>query len=188
MYTTNNIVYILIMKISTKKGDKGETDLIGGKRVSKNNPTINLLGEIDELNSSIGIALHYITCSKVRRVTTAVQNDLFIIGSILANPNDTNPHLDHKKIEYLEEHITLFESRVGELKNFILPGGCKSASFLFQARSICRRVERTFVAIHKNEKYQDILEYLNRLSDLLFMCARKENNKQKIKEITVSGH
>jgi len=171
------------MKISTKRGDNGQTELIGGEQVSKDNPIINLLGDIDELNSSIGVALNYITCPKVIKITTDIQNDLFRIGSILANPNNESD-LDASTLTNLEEFIILFEGRVPPLENFILPGGSKSASLLFQARSICRRVERTYVSLVKDSTNSDItiLKYLNRLSDLLFMCARKENHEQNIEE------
>lgn len=168
------------MNISTKKGDNGETNLLGGKRVPKDHPLICILGELDELNSSIGVAKNFVTCSKVRRVITAAQSDLFEIGSILANP-ENKTIFDEGRTTNLESFIILFEGRVSELKNFILPGGCKSSSFLFQSRSVCRRVERSFVSA-KIEN-QEILKYLNRLSDLLFMCARKENNKQGVEEI-----
>ena len=171
------------MKIYTKTGDKGETSLFGGKRVWKDDLRINAYGTIDELNSGLGVAICEITCEEQKEVIRSIQNDLFTLGSDLATPfdkvskNSVIPRVDEKFIVRLEELIDNYEKQLPELKNFILPGGSKGAALLQVARTVCRRAEREVTALSKQSDIgKQILIYLNRLSDLLFVLSRYENH------------
>jgi cob(I)alamin adenosyltransferase len=170
------------MKIYTKGGDKGETGLFGGERVSKDVDRIEAYGTIDELNSYIGIAAIEITDKKVISVLEKIQNYLFTLGSDLSSPDTvknkkTNiPRVSEEFCLDLENDIDYFDSRNEELKNFIIPGGNKGAALLHVCRTICRRAERRVVKLNKNENIgQNILIFLNRLSDLFFVLARYQN-------------
>jgi cob(I)alamin adenosyltransferase len=170
------------MKIYTKGGDKGETGLFGGERVSKDVDRIEAYGTIDELNSYIGIAAIEITDKKVISVLEKIQNYLFILGSDLSSPDTVKnkkaniPRVSKEFCLDLENDIDYFDSRNEELKNFIIPGGNKGAALLHVCRTICRRAERRTVKLNKNENIgQNILIFLNRLSDLFFVLARYQN-------------
>ena len=177
------------MKIYTKTGDDGTTSLFGGKRIDKNDLRIEAYGTVDELNSIIGTALSEIKTREVRDALTKIQNTLFIIGSDLATPGDLKNsnkvlRLEQKSINDLESQIDSFNDRLPELKNFILPGGTKSASLLHLARTVCRRAERKVVELTKSiEISKNLIIYLNRLSDLLFVLARFENHSSNIPDV-----
>ena len=178
------------MKIYTKTGDDGNTSLFGGKRVSKSNLRIKAYGTTDELNALIGVILTENVVPFTKDILIQVQNDLFEIGAELASPDsDKNkngiiPSLSYNKIKFLEECIDKIEIELPELKNFILPGGSNSSALLHFARTICRRAERNIVELSEESKIsQNIIIYLNRLSDLLFVTARYENLKASITEI-----
>ena len=177
--------------IVTKTGDSGNTSLYGGQRVPKNNIRVKTYGDVDELNSLLGVAIHYLSFSDFTKIIIQIQNDLFEIGSMLANPkaeyNSSNSNeenlLMQNLVQFLEESISKNEPDLPQLKNFILPGGTKGASFLHFARTICRRVERNIVEFMQKENVNSlILIYFNRLSDLLFILARAENNKNQIED------
>lgn len=170
------------MKIYTKTGDKGETSLFGGERVPKDNLRISAYGTVDELNSIIGIAIAEIQTTEIKEILVQVQNDLFTLGSDLASPAEKEkgsfviPRIKTDKIEKLETFIDSIEYKLQELRNFILPGGSKGASYLHLARTVCRRAEREVVSLAKNVVIgPNPVVYLNRLSDLLFVLARFEN-------------
>ena len=170
------------MKIYTKTGDKGETGLFGGERVSKDSPRIRAYGTIDELNSFIGLAITEVKDDSVKLLLHDIQNKLFIIGSDLATPdNDKTKKLDvfRTPVEYyqsLETSIDNYESKLGPLKNFILPGGSKSASLLHVCRTITRRAERELIALNSTVNIgENIIIFINRLSDLFFVLSRYEN-------------
>lgn len=169
------------MKIYTKTGDKGTTSLFGGKRVEKDNLRIDTYGTIDELNAFIGAAVSEINDKELKEVLENIQLDLFTLGSDLATPDENNitfavPRVDENFVKKLEESIDKFTDKLPPLKNFILPGGSKGSSLLHLARTVCRRGERAVVTLQKNEKIgENILVYLNRLSDLLFVLARYAN-------------
>lgn len=170
------------MKIYTKTGDKGETGLFGGGRVSKDSLRIEAYGTIDELNSFIGLAIVEIKDDGVKKLLFEIQNELFVVGTDLATPNiEKDEKLKIKRVAedfYLskEKEIDKYEDKLDKLQNFILPGGSKSASFLHVCRTICRRAERRAVSLSRIEKINEhILIYLNRLSDLLFVLSRFEN-------------
>jgi cob(I)alamin adenosyltransferase len=171
------------MKIYTKTGDDGTTGLIGGTRVSKGDPRIECYGTVDELNAWIGLALVAAEQSalKLAPMLRRVQNELFVVGSHLATP-DQSPHrkslpaLDDKMVERLEEEIDEAQEHLAPLRQFILPGGTEAAARLHLARTVCRRAERLLVAVSQpNEAYGFVVTYLNRLSDWLFVQARRAN-------------
>jgi cob(I)alamin adenosyltransferase len=170
------------MKIYTKTGDKGDTGLFGAGRVPKDSLRIEAYGTIDELNSFIGAAITEIKEEGVKELLLKIQNELFLTGTDLATPNfEKDEKLKIKRVpaEYhlnLEKEIDKYEDKLDELKNFILPGGSKSASFLHICRTICRRAERKVVTLSKKEKLNENIQiYLNRLSDLFFVLSRIEN-------------
>lgn len=178
------------MKIYTKTGDKGETGLFGGDRVPKNSIRIEAYGTIDELNSFIGLAVHEVRNNDVKGLLEGIQNELFTVGSDLAAPdNEKTLKLDIQRVQphlyvRLENEIDRFEERVEELRNFILPGGTKGAAVLHICRTICRRAERLVAALKSTENInENILIYLNRLSDLLFVLSRFENSFSGVQDI-----
>lgn len=170
------------MKIYTKTGDNGETSLFGGQRVPKDDPRLKAYGTVDELNSILGIAITETKSDEIKEILIEVQNDLFTLGSDLATPTDKEnrnfviPRVNKGQIEKLETFIDSIEYKLPELRNFILPGGTKAASFLHLARTVCRRGEREAVTLSgKVDIGINPVIYLNRLSDLLFVLARYEN-------------
>jgi len=170
------------MKIYTKGGDTGETGLFGGERVSKDSLRIESYGTVDELNSFIGLAILEILDKETKSLLYKIQNQLFTLGSDLAAPDTERnkryniPRVTEEFYIFLESEIDKFESRNEELKNFILPGGSKSAALLHICRTICRRGERNIVSLSKTDDInKSIIIYLNRLSDLFFVLARHEN-------------
>ena len=169
-------------KIYTRGGDKGETSLVGGERVSKNSPRINACGNIDETNSLIGIALRDAS-PKVKGLLSTIQNDLFDLCADIANPNiedEAALRITMNQIERLENNIDYYNSSLSDLSSFVLPGGSLSSSYLHLARTICRRSERSLVKMMDSLEINIFcLQYLNRLSDLLFVLARYENQKGK---------
>jgi cob(I)alamin adenosyltransferase len=170
------------MKIYTKTGDKGETGLLGGERITKNSLRLNAYGTIDELNAFIGLAITEIKSDKVKEVLVDLQNKLFIVGSDLAAPENEKSiklkiiRTPSEFINQTEKSIDEFDSQLDELKNFILPGGSKGAALLHICRTISRRAEREIVAL-KNTVFigDNILIFINRISDLFFVLARFEN-------------
>src|SRR6059036_2192415 len=180
------------MRIYTKTGDKGETGLIGGKRVSKADPRIVAYGAVDELNSSVGLAGSFLRSKKefadLVDVLVQVQNDLFVVGSDLAAPSFPNagktPRTDEKMASALEPIIDMFESELEPITFFILPGGSVEASLLHQARGVARRAETAIVSLSKNQIINPaILVYLNRLSDLIFVAARVTNKRLDVADV-----
>ena len=177
------------MKIYTKTGDKGLTILGNGKKVSKASLRVEAYGNIDELNSVIGIAIAQIKDqrSKIKDQLIQIQKDLFEIDSSLSDSQKADQKLNiylKKRVLEFEKKIDLFSKDLPNLTHFIIPGGGISGANLHLARTVCRRAERRIVELNKKEKIQDqILIYLNRLSDLLFTFARYINYKEKKKEI-----
>ncbi len=175
------------MKIYTKTGDKGETGLFGGERVSKSTSRLNAYGTIDELNSFIGLAITEIQCGDIKNILIDLQNKLFVVGSDLATPEtEKNKKLKITRtpdsyILEIEKIIDRFDSQLDELKNFILPGGSKGASLLHVCRTISRRAEREVVTLKNTEQIgNNIVIFLNRLSDLFFVLSRFENKHSNI--------
>jgi cob(I)alamin adenosyltransferase len=183
------------MKIYTKKGDRGETGLIGGKRISKDDPRIIAYGSIDELNSSLGLSISLLNLkstslfSDLINVLTQIQNDLFTVGSDLADPRYNTEseykalRTEEKMASYLESAIDKFETELTPITFFILPGGSIESSSLHLSRSITRRAETAVVTLSKEQTINpNIIIYLNRLSDLLFVIARLINKRLGIED------
>jgi cob(I)alamin adenosyltransferase len=175
------------MPIYTRTGDKGTTALFDGTRVAKSHERVETYASIDELNSIIGETLAFLPKGKYKDVAKDlehVQHDLFAIGSALAMPHPIPISGLEKRPKEFEAQIDTLTHKLPELKNFILPGGSKAGSLLHVARTFARRAERKVVKLtEKEEVDQDILIYLNRLSDLLFTLARYINHQEKQKEI-----
>lgn len=175
------------MKIYTKTGDKGETGLFGGERVSKDSLRLNAYGTLDELNAFIGLAITEVKSDEIRNVLINLQNKLFVVGSDLAAPEtEKNNKLKITRTpkEYIietEKNIDKFDLQLDELKNFILPGGSKGAALLHVCRTISRRAEREVVALKNTKQIGDnIVIFLNRISDLFFVLSRFENKYSNI--------
>lgn len=173
------------MPIYTKKGDKGQTSLIDGRRVSKASAIPHAIGTVDELNANIGMALALIhehlepNSIDIKTIFADIQDDLFVIGSYLAGNKSTLDKLENN-IKKFEQGIDLLTAFLPELKNFILPGGSIVGAQLHICRTVCRRAERMVVDVEENET---VLKYLNRLSDLLFMAARAANHELGVEEV-----
>lgn len=166
------------MKIYTKTGDKGTTALFGGKRVSKADLRIDTYGTVDELNSYIGLVRDQEVNSRRKNILVEIQDRLFTIGSILATESGNNkvkvPSLLESDITFLETEIDGMEAQLAPMKSFVLPGGHQSVSFCHVARTVCRRAERLVIALNTQEKVDPlVVQYLNRLSDYLFVLSRK---------------
>ena len=169
------------MKIYTKTGDYGETGLFAGPRVGKEHPRIEAYGAIDELAAVLGMVQSEQPPPEIHQVVSRVQHELFIVGGELATPTPERREMETVQAEHvrqLERDIDRFDEQLPELKNFILPGGSKAAAALHLARATCRRAERRSVALARRpggRVSRDILAYLNRLGDLLFVLARAAN-------------
>jgi cob(I)alamin adenosyltransferase len=177
------------MKIYTKTGDKGTTSLIGGKRVPKYNLRIEAYGTIDELICYIGLIRDQNIDAKSKSSLLVIQDKLMVCASILAtdceNCEIKLPELKETDITFLESEIDAMEAELEPLRSFILPGGHTTVSFCHISRTICRRAER--IAIQLFEKFNvpdNVLKYINRLSDYLFVLSRKLGKDLNIKEIT----
>ena len=174
------------MKIYTKTGDEGKTSLFDNSRVWKSDQRIMSYGAVDELNSSLGIALSLELDPEIKDILIKLQNDLFIVGSDLANPNmsDKKIRTSPEMITFLEQKIDLLEPQLEPLTSFILPGGTLLASILHLSRTISRRAETHVIALSQDEAInKEAAIYLNRLSDLMFVMARSSNQRKNISDI-----
>lgn len=177
------------MKIYTKKGDGGQTSLIGGTKVSKDDIRIEAYGTVDELNSSIGLLKDFCGDEVVIAFLKSIQDRLFTIGSTLAcDPEGAKmilPDLSEEDVIALEKQMDAMNETLPELKNFLLPGGHPSNSFCHLNRCICRRAERRVISLQQAAEVDDlIIKYLNRLSDYFFVLGRKmsqDNNAEEVK-------
>ena len=176
------------MKIYTKTGDKGKTSLLGGTRVSKSHERINAYGTIDELNSFLGLVSD-LDPEKLRvKFIRNIQSRLFTIGSSLAaetdRAKDFKPDLEENDITELEIAIDGMNESLPQMKNFIIPGGNQLVSNTHIARTVCRRAERLIIKLSESEDIEEIItKYLNRLSDYLFVLARRQGYDLKVEEI-----
>jgi cob(I)alamin adenosyltransferase len=183
------------MKIYTKTGDKGTTALFGGTRVKKYNLRIESYGTVDELNSYIGLIKDQEVSEYIKSALLKVQNELFTLGAMLATPPEREtlksgkerlniPKVDDNSILFLENEIDKMDAELPQMTHFILPGGHQAVSFCHIARCVCRRAERLSVALNDEESINnDIIKYLNRLSDYLFTLARKLSKDLSVEEI-----
>ena len=161
-----------ITKVTTKTGDKGKTALGDGSRVKKDSLRIHCLGSIDELNSSIGLASVMLPVKPIIDLKS-IQNDLLNIGAEISMPGSKKKFLNKDRILFLEKEIESINKDLPPLEEFILPGGNDLCSRVHMARSICRRAERDLVSLNSKEQISpEVLKYINRLSDYLFVVAR----------------
>ena len=181
------------MRIYTKTGDDGTTGFLGQGRVPKDNPRIEAYGTVDELNAILGIARAQGMDHQLDELVTRLQNDLFALGSALADPVPQGPFhncLNEAHVAALEQAIDALETELGPLTQFILPGGELSASQVHLARTVCRRAERLVVRLSRvpgEDVPKTLIVYLNRLSDLLFVLARVLNHRAGITDTVWKG-
>lgn len=180
----------MAMKIYTKTGDAGKTSLIGGTKVSKSDPRIDAYGNVDELNSYIGLVSDYCNDEHAKNILKEIQDRLFTIGAELACDPKKDAHLPipdlhESDVELLEKEMDTMDKELPRMKNFILPGGLPIVSFLHIARCVCRRAERGCVNLMETGDYVNplVIKYINRLSDYLFMLARYTGMKNNTPEI-----
>lgn len=173
-----------ITKVYTKTGDTGQTSLVGGARVSKANLRVDAYGDVDELNSVIGLVRVRIDDAEIDEVLGVIQNDLFTLGADLASPSEIEvPRIGESFIARLEELADRFLAELEPLKEFILPGGSDVGATLHFARTVARRGERRVVELSESEEINSqTIVYLNRLSDLLFVLARVANHRARVPE------
>ena len=187
------------MKIYTKTGDLGDTSLFSGKRVRKNNVRIDSYGTIDELNSYLGLIRDHVNDKEVHENLIRIQSKLFTLGAMLATPAEKGDVKDKKSrlqidligpedISHLEKEMDRMNETLPEMTHFILPGGHPAVSYCHVARCVCRRAERKTVELHDLEGVDpQILVYLNRLSDYLFVLARKLTRDNGVEEVPWKG-
>lgn len=189
------------MPIYTKTGDTGETSLFDGQRITKDDPRISLLGDLDELNAHTGLLIAYLRSWKDSaklsqynskfldfhlRFLEIIQNSLFEVGSEVANPNLKNrePGNYNTVVRRLEAAVDVMDRDLAPLNNFILPGGSAGAAYAHICRAVARRVERRFVGISGEQLINDSMgRFLNRLSDYLFMLARFLNKQARVDDV-----
>ena len=182
---------VKLNKIYTRAGDKGKTGLVNGKRVSKDNIRIKAYGTVDELNSILGV-LNIQAKAALKKIISEIQNDLFDLGADLCVPisekNNQRLRVSSNQIKTIESEIDEMNKILEPLNSFVLPGGCKAATFLHLARTICRRAERSVVSLRSKEEINDnALVYLNRLSDWLFVASRVENQENSTEVLWSPG-
>jgi cob(I)alamin adenosyltransferase len=172
------------VKIYTKTGDEGETGLLGGTRVGKDHPRVAAYGDVDEASAVLGVVRARTDDAALRRLLGSLQRDLFALGAQLADPTarvaarKAKAAIDEKSVKRLESEIDAREKELPALAAFILPGGSETGALLHLARTVCRRAERSVVALTRQESVDPrVVVYLNRLSDLLFVLARFENHR-----------
>ena len=171
-----------LSKIYTKTGDKGTTGLGDGTRVAKDSLRIEAMGDVDELNSVIGLLLTEPVSDKIRNTLTEVQHDLFNIGGEICIPN--YEMIKAERVTALETILDEFNDTLTPLKEFILPGGSRAASYCHLARTVCRRAERAMHTLNASEKITEVsLQYINRLSDLLFVLCRILNKDAGVNDV-----
>lgn len=181
------------MKIYTKTGDRGETGLFGGARVSKGHPRVDAYGEVDELNSVLGLVRTERFDDEVDALVIRIQSALFDIGAELATAPGKEDKLmgvqvGDADIAELEEAIDRADAELEPLKTFVLPGGARAAALLHLARCVCRRAERRVVDLSSHQAVRgEVIRYINRLSDLLFTWARLANHRAKVSDVPWVG-
>ena len=188
---------VALNRIYTRAGDGGRTQLVGGERRKKHDLRIESYGTVDELNATIGLArLHTGGDAALDAILARIQNDLFDLGADLATPPREAPakredlRLLESQVERLEREIDAMNEGLQPLRSFVLPGGTPAAAHLHLARTVCRRAERVVVALSERPEEKvapELVRYLNRLSDLLFVAARHANDRGAIDVLWVPG-
>lgn len=177
------------MKIYTKTGDKGTTSLVGGTRVPKTHIRLEAYGTVDELNSHLGLLITYLSDEQDRDFLQQVQDKLFVVGSHLATDQEKTKLKDAsiitpEQVETMEREIDRLDALLPSLTAFVLPGGSRGAAVCHVCRTVCRRAERRILALSEQaEISSELLAYVNRLSDYLFILSRKINLDEKKDEI-----
>jgi cob(I)alamin adenosyltransferase len=177
------------MKIYTKTGDRGDTGLFGGERVDKDDARVDAYGSVDELNAVIGTARAAGLPEAVDRIVAEVQGELFVLGAELSSVPGKEDKLrmsllSATEIERLEQAIDAAEAGLPELRSFVLPAGTAGAAALHHARTVCRRAERRVITARRTTPIRDeVVVYLNRLSDLLFVLARRTNHAASVADV-----
>ncbi len=175
--------------VYTKSGDKGTTSLVGGTRISKTDVRLEAYGTVDELNSNLGVLISYLPDERDKEFLHQVQRTLFSIGSYLATDQEKTELREASlvksdQVEAIEHEIDRVDETLPALTAFVFPGGSRGAAFCHVCRTVCRRAERRILALASQvEISSDLLAYINRLSDYLFVLSRKINIKEKGKEI-----
>ena len=179
---------VQLTRIYTKSGDKGKTSLGTGKRVAKHDLRIEVIGAVDEINASLGIAILDLD-QDLKKILTRVQNDLFDLGADLCMPEGDGLRIIESQVTWLEKEIDRLNEALLPLTSFILPGGSRASSYLHLARTITRRAERLCSKLLEKEPSLNIFifQYLNRLSDLLFVMGRYGNNHGKDDVLWIPG-
>jgi cob(I)alamin adenosyltransferase len=178
------------VKIYTKTGDRGDTGLFGGPRVKKSDPRVEAYGDVDELNAAVGAVRAIVEQPDLDAELARIQTELFCVGAELATPHDAKAHgaippVDPAWTARLEQTIDAWESELPPLTRFVLPGGTRTAAAIHVARTVCRRAERRAVSLAAEVELEgEVLVYLNRLSDLLFVAARLANHRARKDEPT----
>jgi len=182
------------VKVYTRRGDGGQTDLFGGDRVGKDDDRVEAYGAVDELNATLGPAAAASPHEDVIALVQQIQSALFDLGAYLATPDAARrekskvPMPSAEDIADLEAHIDAFEEELEPLRSFVLPGGTASASAFHVARTVCRRAERRVVSLGRTQELDPLaVGYLNRLSDLLFVMARLENRRAEVPDVPWVG-
>lgn len=164
---------VKLNKIYTRTGDDGSSGLVDGSRASKSGPRMTAIGEVDEANAAIGAAIAALVPGDLTEHLLGIQNDLFDLGADLATPGEVGLRIVASQVERLEHAIDAMNAELEPLRSFILPGGSVAVAALHLARTVVRRAERAAVALNEREPLNpQLLAYLNRLSDLLFVTAR----------------
>jgi cob(I)alamin adenosyltransferase len=176
------------MRIYTKAGDGGETRLFGGTAAGKDSTRVSAYGELDELNACLGLARNHVT-GELAGVLERIQSRIFELGAELSSPRGKNQTITDVDVGELEAAIDRLSERAAPLRNFVLPAGGAGAAELHLARTVCRRAERAIVTLHRMEPVRgEILRYVNRLSDLLFVMARAALADAGLPESQWAGH
>jgi cob(I)alamin adenosyltransferase len=179
-------VYSELARIYTRTGDKGETGLVGGGRVPKDSLRVEAYGNVDELNSVLGLVRSFLNDTALDMILDGLQQDLFVAGADLASKesHERVPRITKERIAELEGIIDKLQEELPPLKAFILPGGGPTGSILHFSRTVARRAERSIVTLSKAEKVSDLMvPYINRVSDLLFVLARAVNYRERKPEV-----
>ncbi|MBZ4394412.1 cob(I)yrinic acid a,c-diamide adenosyltransferase [Myxococcus faecalis] len=177
------------MKIYTKRGDAGDTGLFGGGRVPKDDVRVDAYGEVDELNATLGLVRGFSPPPELDAMLHRLQDQLFTVGAVMATPMDAKaashlPPLKESWVTDMENAMDRFDSELPKMTHFILPGGTQAAAALHLARTVCRRAERRAVPLLREGTIpKDVVIFLNRLSDLLFVMARVANHRANVQDV-----
>jgi cob(I)alamin adenosyltransferase len=175
------------VRLYTRRGDSGETDLFGGPRVPKDDLRVEAYGAVDELNAALGVAGAASSHAELQALCRTIQGALFDLGAYLASP-DAERRAKSRIPEPRQEDVDALEAELPPLRRFVLPGGTPAAAAFHVARTVCRRAERRAVALdHESPLAPGALRYLNRLSDLLFALARAENQRAGVGDVEWAG-